>query len=357
MIRAGVLFLLLLVLPARAEPVDLQLILAVDASESVSGERFELQMHGYAAAFRDPAVLDAIGKGARGRIAIAMEQWTGPKMHAPVFDWMEVHDAASAAALAAAIDAAPRHLNWGGTSISGAVLYALERFEGSPMPGARRVIDISGDGANNSGRPIAEVRDEAVAAGVTINGLPILWVEPGLAEHYRDEVIGGDGAFMIAIDDYEGFAEAIQRKLVSEIAGVMPSRFATSHWRSDWVACSAARCNARPRCRQDAVHGGDADPQLCCDRVACLARLCQSKDVGCLGASGRRTALIFALGGSLCDALALPLQHQVALEGRDGAQHGQHQLPGRAPCVDPLATHRKDDQGDTALFQVFHDVQ
>ncbi len=95
MIRVGVLFLLLLVLPARAEPVDLQLILAVDASESMSGERFELQMHGYAAAFRDPAVLDAIGKGARGRIAIAMVQWTGPKMHAPVFDWMEVHDAAS----------------------------------------------------------------------------------------------------------------------------------------------------------------------------------------------------------------------------------------------------------------------
>jgi hypothetical protein len=97
------------------------------------------------------------------------------------------------------------------------------------MPGARRVIDISGDGANNSGRPIAEVRDEAVAAGVTINGLPILWVEPGLAEHYRDEVIGGHGAFMIAIDDYEGFAEAIQRKLVSEIAGIIPSRFAARH--------------------------------------------------------------------------------------------------------------------------------
>ena len=108
MIRVGVLFLLMLVLPARAEPVDLQLILAVDASESVSSERFELQMHGYAAAFRDPAVLDAIGKGARGRVAIAMVQWTGPKKQVPVFDWMEVHDAASAAALAAAIDAARR---------------------------------------------------------------------------------------------------------------------------------------------------------------------------------------------------------------------------------------------------------
>jgi hypothetical protein len=229
MIRVGVLFVLLLVLPAWADPVDLQLILAVDVSESVSSERFELQMHGYAAAFRAPAVLDAIGKGTRGRIAVTMVQWTGPKLQVPVFDWMEVHDAVSAAALASAIDAAPRHLNWGGTSISGAVLYALGWFDRSPIPGARRVIDISGDGANNSGRPISEVRDEAVAAGVTINGLPILWVEPGLAEHYRDEVIGGSGAFMIAIEDYEDFAEAIQRKLVSEIAGIIPSRFAARH--------------------------------------------------------------------------------------------------------------------------------
>src|SRR4029078_8265202 len=101
---------------------DLQLILAVDASESVSGERFKLQMHGYAAAFRDPAVLDAIGKGARGRIDIAMEQWTGPKMHAPVFDWMEVHDAASAAALAAALDAAARQRHWRGAAVRGAAV-------------------------------------------------------------------------------------------------------------------------------------------------------------------------------------------------------------------------------------------
>ena len=226
MIRAAAL-LLLLALPARAAPVDLQLILAVDASESVSRSRFELQMRGYAAAFRDPAVLAAIRTGGRGRIAVAMLQWTGPKMQAPVFAWMEVHDPASAEAVAAAIDTAPRHLNWGGTSISGAVLYALDWFQQTPMPGVRRVIDVSGDGANNGGRPIAEVRDEAVAAGVIINGLPILWVEPGLAEHYRTEVIGGHGAFMIAIEDYDDFADAIQRKLVSEIAGLPPTaRFA-----------------------------------------------------------------------------------------------------------------------------------
>lgn len=220
--RVGVSLLLLFAAPARADLVDLQLILAVDASESVNTERFELQMRGYAAALRDPAVLSAIGKGTRGRIAIAMFQWTGPARQAQVTNWTEVHDAASAAALATVIDAAPRHINWGGTSISGAVLFALDWFARSPMPDARRVIDISGDGANNAGRPMAEVRDEAVAAGVTINGLPILWVEPGLAEHYRDEVIGGHGAFMIAIDDYGDFADAIQRKLVSEIAGIVP---------------------------------------------------------------------------------------------------------------------------------------
>ena len=195
-------------LASVAVRADLQLILAVDASESVNDERFELQMHGYAA-----AVLDAIGKGARGRIAIrdgavdrAEKAGAGVRLDGGARSCRPCRRHRRGAP--------PSQLR--GTSISGAVLYALQWFDRSPMPGARRVIDISGDSANNSGRPIAEVRDEAVAAGVTINGLPILRVEPGLAEHYRDEVIGRRGAFMIAIDDYEGFAEAIQ------IAGTIP---------------------------------------------------------------------------------------------------------------------------------------
>ena len=137
-------------------------------------------------------------------------------------------DRASAEALAARIEAAPRRLFGGGTSISGVIDYAVGLFERGGQQGARRVIDISGDGANNAGRPVGLARDDAVAAGVTINGLPILNVEPYLDAHYRDLVIGGPGAFMIAIDRYEQFAPVILRKLVAEIAGAAPARFARS---------------------------------------------------------------------------------------------------------------------------------
>jgi hypothetical protein len=209
---------LLLALPARAQGVDLQLVLAVDASGSVSAERFALQREGYAAAFRDARVVQAIKGGMLGRIAVAMVQWTGPRLQVLVVDWQEVHDAASAEALAARIAAAPRQLFRGGTSLSGVIDYALPLFDRAPFPGTRRVIDISGDGANNAGRPAAAARDAAVAAGVTINGLPILNIEPDLDGFYRDEVIGGPGAFVIAISTYDQFAAAILRKLISEIA-------------------------------------------------------------------------------------------------------------------------------------------
>ena len=226
MVLRGVILLLLFAWPARAETVDLQLILAVDASGSVSPERFELQKQGYVAAFRDRRLLNAILGGLHQRIAVAMVQWTGPRLQMLVVDWQEVTDAASAASLAAKIDAAPRRLFGGGTSISGVIDYSLRLFERGGQLGARRVIDISGDGANNSGRPIGPARDDAVAAGVTINGLPILNVEPYLDEHYRDLVIGGPGAFMIAIDSYDQFAPAILHKLVTEVAGLATGRLA-----------------------------------------------------------------------------------------------------------------------------------
>jgi hypothetical protein len=217
-----VLLLLLFGPPARAETVDLQLVLAVDASGSVSAERFELQKQGYAAAFRDPRLLRAVAGGGHQRIMVAMVQWTGPRLQVLVVDWQEVHDAASAAAVADKIARAPRQLFGGGTSISGVIDFSLGLFARGRQEGARRVIDISGDGANNSGRSGGVARDEAVAAGVTINGLPILNVEPYLDAHYRDAVIGGPGAFMIAIERYEQFGPAILRKLVTEIADLRP---------------------------------------------------------------------------------------------------------------------------------------
>ena len=205
-----------------APPVDLMLVLAVDASGSVSQQRFELQKQGYAAAFRDSRVLNAIRSGATQSIAVTMFQWTGSRLHIEVVPWMLIKDEASANAVAAAIEAAPRQLFGGGTSISGAIDYARLLLAQAPYEPARRVIDVSGDGSNNSGRPVTLARDEAVRAGIGINGLPILTVEPDLDRYYRDFVIGGPGAFMVPATSYETFAEAIIKKLINEIAANDP---------------------------------------------------------------------------------------------------------------------------------------
>jgi hypothetical protein len=204
---------------ARAETnVDLQLALAVDASGSVSQYRFELQKRGYVNAFRNPKVLNAVMSGLNQSIAVTMFQWTGPRLQREVAPWMILKDEASAAAIADRIESVPRLLFGGGTSISGAIDVSMQLFPRGDFRGARRVIDISGDGANTSGRPVTRARDDAVAAGVTINGLPILSVEPDLDEHYQEFVIGGEGAFMIAIKSFEDFADAILKKLIAEIA-------------------------------------------------------------------------------------------------------------------------------------------
>jgi Protein of unknown function (DUF1194) len=199
--------------------VALDLVLAVDVS-GVSTERFNLQKQGYAAAFRDSRVLNAIKTAAGGSIAVTMTQWTGSLMQVQVVPWMFVKDEATANQLAKAVEAAPRQLHSGGTSISGAIDHAVKLLSDSPSKGMRRVIDLSGDGVNNHGRPAAQARDEAIAANIVINGLPILALDPNLETYYRNNVIGGPGAFVIAVKNYEGFAEAIVRKLVLEIAGV-----------------------------------------------------------------------------------------------------------------------------------------
>lgn len=198
--------------------VDLQLVLAVDASGSVNQTRFDLQKDGYAAAFRHPQVLKAIRSGEAQAIAVTMVQWTGPEMHVEAVPWTVISDAASADAFAAAIAAAPRQLFGGGTSVSGAIDYGAAMLAASPYRGRRRVIDISGDGSNNRGRPAIIARDEAIAAGLVINGLPILSVEPDLDRYYWNNVIGGPGAFMVPAASYETFADAILKKLVNEIA-------------------------------------------------------------------------------------------------------------------------------------------
>jgi Protein of unknown function (DUF1194) len=203
--------------------VDLQLVLAIDATSSVNEQRFELQKQGYAAAFRNPQVIKAIMSGGEQSIAVTMFQWNGPFTQVQVVPWTKLKDAASAHSLADAIARSQRELFGGtGTSISGAIEYGMTLLSQSPYQSQRRTIDISGDGFDNTRRPISPSRDEAVRAGIGINGLPIVAWEPKLDQYYYSYVIGGPGAFMIPAANYENFAEAIVKKLILEIAANPP---------------------------------------------------------------------------------------------------------------------------------------
>ena len=226
---AIMLAMLIVCIPSLAksdEPtaVDLQLILAVDVSGSVNQTRFELQKRGYVAAFRDARVLNAIRSGNAKAIAVTMVQWTGPTMQVQLMPWTLVNDGASVNAFADRIADVPRQLFGGGTSISGVIDYAVDLFRRAPFSAGRRVIDVSGDGANNRGRPAEAARDDATKAGIVINGLPILEVEPDLEEFYRRNVIGGPNAFVIAVSRFDEFGDAIIRKLILEIAATGQSR-------------------------------------------------------------------------------------------------------------------------------------
>jgi Protein of unknown function (DUF1194) len=217
----GLVVAALVAMPAAAQTaVDLQLVLAVDASGSVNQYRFDLQKQGYAEAFRNPRVLKAIRSGIAGAIAVTVTQWTGPDLQIQVVDWTVIKDEGSANRFAGAIEDTPRQLFSGGTSISGAIDHGVTLLLNSARtyPGARRTIDVSGDGANNRGRAAHLARDDAVRNGITINGLPILALEPGLDRYYYDNVIGGPGAFMVTAQTYEAFADAVLKKLIIEIA-------------------------------------------------------------------------------------------------------------------------------------------
>jgi len=204
---------------ARAQTeVDILLVLAVDVSGSVNAQRFELQKIGYVTAFQNPRVLSAILSGRNRAIAVTMTQWSDPSVQAQMLPWTIVNDEASLKSAAAVIESAPRMMSAGSTSISGAIDHAVTLFAQSPYKAERRVIDVSGDGSNNRGRPVTQARDEAVGAGVVINGLPILAIEPNLDTYFKDNVIGGPGAFVIPAQSFEAFAEAILTKLIIEIA-------------------------------------------------------------------------------------------------------------------------------------------
>lgn len=197
--------------------VDLLLVLAMDASGSLSDARITLQRRGHAEAVASPRFLDAIRAGEAGAVALTAVEWSDAGRQRQVVPWRRIADAAGARDFAAALLGAPRPIP-GFTSISGAIDYAARLLGEAPFAASRRVIDLSGNGENNDGRPAAAARDAAVAAGITINGLPILDAVPDLDGYFAREVIGGPGAFLVPANDLEGFARAISRKLVMEVA-------------------------------------------------------------------------------------------------------------------------------------------
>jgi hypothetical protein len=237
-------FLLLLasclVAPAAraADDVDVALVLVSDVSRSIDDSEFTLEKQGYTRAFTDQTVINAIKGGPAGAIGVAYVEFASSFEVRTVLDWTVIHDKASAQAFADKLSAAPRSF-WGRTAISSGVDRAVQLLAESGLNAPRRVIDVCGDGTNNAGREITEARDDALKAGVTINGLaivndhPVSWtyahVQPpgGLPNYYRQNVTGGPGRFVLEVHDFHSFGEAMTRKLVTEIAGrAMPSDLA-----------------------------------------------------------------------------------------------------------------------------------
>jgi len=215
--------------PAQTEPVDLLLVLAADVSRSVDSQKFQLQREGYAAALADPRVIDAIQLGRRGRIGVLFLEWSGFGNQKVVIDWTVVDGPKAAQAFGDRLLESPRSFA-DRTSISGGIDAAVAQLARAPFEGQRRTIDVSGDGTNNAGRDVGLARDEALALGISINGLVILSETPlpwnpehtnppgGLTKYYRDNVIGGPGSFVLEAKDFNSFGEAIVKKMIAEIA-------------------------------------------------------------------------------------------------------------------------------------------
>jgi hypothetical protein len=230
---------LLLVFPiadARAaERVDLLLAFAADVSRSMDASKFKLQRDGYVAAINNPRVVDAIRSGGNGRIAMCFIEWSGEASQKLVVDWALISDAQSERRFSDGIVEAPRSFA-DRTSISAGIDFSVQQLERAPFVSARRAIDVSGDGTNNSGRDLASARDQALAKGITINGLVILSPAPlewnpehtnppgGLVEYYKRNVVGGPGAFVMVAQDFESFGQVMINKLIGEISLASPKR-------------------------------------------------------------------------------------------------------------------------------------
>ena len=209
--------------------VDVELFLAVDLSRSMTPYEIEIQRRGYAEALASDAVWAAIDSGLIGQIAVTYVEWAGEYAQRVIVPWTLIDSREDARGVAHVIHTGPGD-GMRRTSISGALLYAADSIERNSFHGLRRVIDISGDGPNNQGRPVTRARDHVLEKGIIINGLPLMtrdemsrvWDIPDLDEYYRRCVIGGPGAFVIPVLDWAQFADAVKRKLVLEISGITP---------------------------------------------------------------------------------------------------------------------------------------
>ena len=215
--------------PARAETsVDLALVIAVDISYSMDPEEQALQREGFAQAFRSPLVHEAIRGGALGRIAVTYMEWAGAYDQKVIVPWMVLDNLESILAFADRIASTPLRRAQR-TSISGAIDFGVKLLEESGVEATRQVIDVSGDGPNNQGRLVMPARDEAVAKGITINGLPIMLRKPGYLDipdldvYYKDCVIGGLGSFVVPVRERDQFPQTIKTKILLEIASLEPS--------------------------------------------------------------------------------------------------------------------------------------
>jgi hypothetical protein len=220
-----------------ADPVDMLLVLAADVSRSVTEPKFRLQRDGTAAALTDPDVVSAITAGPNRRIAVCLVEWAAAGMQTVVVDWTAIAGEADARAFGDKVVETPRSFA-GSTSLSGAIDFSVAQIERAPFASERRVIDISSDGNNNSGRAVTDARDDALARNIAINALVILTppgesfrpehTNPtgGLEKYFQDNVIGGSSAFTIVAESHESFGRALTKKLIQEIAGLPGRRFA-----------------------------------------------------------------------------------------------------------------------------------
>jgi len=212
---------------SAGEEVDVALVLLIDASGSISAEEYKIQRDGYANAFRSPDVAGAIRSGIYGRIAVTAIEWASPEQITTILPWRVIEGDEAASSAADSIESAQAP-EWRGTSTSTSISAAMDAAYVAVLAGSfkaiRTVIDLSGDGVNSGGNPIEPTRAKLISAGMTINGLPIITApsDAVIVDYYGREVIGGPGAFLVPVEGFGQFAEAVRRKLVMEIAGGEP---------------------------------------------------------------------------------------------------------------------------------------